>query len=107
MHFGESDVLGISMSAWLRELNPSDSCFWAQCREGHAAAGPLNAAECCGGGKLNMRAFPGVWGMICTDQSCSVSAASHQHPTPLRLRYLRPLLALRVKHVLALHVLTP
>lgn len=26
MHLGESDVLGIAMSAWLRELNPSDSC---------------------------------------------------------------------------------
>lgn len=66
MHLGESDVLGISMSAWLRELNTSDSCLWAQCREGHTAAGPLSAAgngaaECCGGGKLDLKALPGVW----------------------------------------------
>lgn len=84
---------------------------WARCREGHTAAGPLSAAgsgaaECCGGGKLKVKAFPGVW-ETCTDQRCSVSAASHQHPAALRLRYLRPLPALRVQHVLALHVLTP
>lgn len=70
-------------------------------QQGHSEQ--LNVVE----GKAELEGCAWSLGITCTDQSCSVSAASDQHPAPLRLRYLRPLLALRVQHVLALHVLTP